>query len=222
MRVYKKLNISSLDELRQRIDNGEIEKLFGNRMAQHIQQGLAETHAMLLYRADDLSELIEEFLLNACQVRRAEAAGDYRRRVEVIDELVFVIETDNFSSVVERMQRYGGRTPLAEVGADHASFALSCRILLTRSCPASLVRTPQYFPQSDPRTSPSVLSYFPTSVLNEWARLVASADHSSPNDLGTSRIKSLAKAVSFSTRNDVLPFGLGPVHCARDKINGKA
>jgi DNA polymerase (family 10) len=130
MRVYKKLKISSLEELRQRIENGEIYKLFGSRMAQHIKQGLVDTHAMLLYRADDLRELIETFLLSACHVRRGEAVGDYRRRVEVIEELVFVIETDNFQNVVERMQRYGGRTPLVAVGADHASFALSSGILL--------------------------------------------------------------------------------------------
>jgi len=130
LRVYKKLNISSLAELRERIENGEIEKIFGSRMAQHIRQGLTETHAMLLYRADDLRELIEEFLLNACRVRRADVAGDYRRRVEVIEELVFVIETDDFPKVIERMQRYGGRTPLIEAGADHASFALSSGLLL--------------------------------------------------------------------------------------------
>jgi DNA polymerase (family X) len=125
MRVYKKLNISSLAELRERLENGEIERIFGSRIAQHIRQGLTETHAMLLYRADDLSELIEEFLLNACRVRRADVAGDYRRRVEVVEELVFVIETDDFPKVIERMQRYGGRTPLIDAAADHASFALA-------------------------------------------------------------------------------------------------
>jgi DNA polymerase (family 10) len=130
MRVYKKLNISSLNELRQRIETGEVEKIFGTRMGQHLRQGLTETHAMLLYRADDLRELIEEFLLNVCHVRRAEAAGDYRRRVEVIEELFFVIETDDFPNVIERLQRYGGRTPLVDAGADHASFALSSGILL--------------------------------------------------------------------------------------------
>jgi DNA polymerase (family X) len=130
MRVYKKLNISSLGELRQRIDSGEVEKTFGARMGQHLRHGLAETHAMLLYRADDLREMIEEFLLNECRVRRAEAAGDYRRRVEVIEELVFVIETDEFPYVVERTQHYGGRTPLVDRGADHATFALSSGILL--------------------------------------------------------------------------------------------
>ena len=130
MRVYKKLNISSLDELRQRIESGEVEKVFGTRMAQHIRQGLTETHAMLLYRADDLHELVEEFLLNSCHVLRAEAAADYRRRVEVIEELVFVVETHDFPNVIERLQRYGGRTPLVDADADHASFALSSGILL--------------------------------------------------------------------------------------------
>jgi len=74
--------------------------------------------------------MIEEFLLTTCRVSRAEAAGDYRRRVEVIEELVFVIATDDFATVVDRLQRYGGRTPLVDLGTDHASFALSSGILL--------------------------------------------------------------------------------------------
>jgi len=130
MRVYKKLNINSVRELRQLMESRQVEQVFGNRMAQHIRQGLTETHAMLLYRADELCHLIQEYLLSACHVRRAEAAGDHRRRVEVIEELVFVIETDDFPHVVERMQRYGGRTPLVGAGVDHASFALSSGILL--------------------------------------------------------------------------------------------
>ncbi len=136
MRVYKKMNIASLEELRDRVDNGEVEKIFGNQMAEHIRRGLTERHAMLLYRADDLCELIEAFLLNACHARRVEAAGEYRRRVEVIEDLVFVIETDNFPNVVERLQHYGGRTPLVHATADHASFALSSGIQL-RLQPAS-------------------------------------------------------------------------------------
>jgi len=86
MRVYKKLDISSVDELRQRLESGEIERLFGARMAQHIRQGLTDTHAMLLYRADDLIAAIEAFLLGPCAVNRAEAAGDFRRRVDVVEK----------------------------------------------------------------------------------------------------------------------------------------
>jgi DNA polymerase (family X) len=130
MRVYKKLGISSIAELRARLKNGEVEKLFGPRMSQHISHGLTDAHAMLLYRADDLRQAVEEFLTKVCGVRRVEAAGELRRRVEVIEELVFVIDTDNFPGVIERMERYGGRTPLLSSNNDQASFAMSAGILL--------------------------------------------------------------------------------------------
>ena len=125
MRVYKKLGISSVEELRQHLESGEIESLFGPRMAQHIHQGLTDVHAMLLYRADDLSEAIEEFLVGRCGASRAEVAGDYRRRVDVIEELVFVVETNDFPAVIDHVQRYGGRTPLVSSGKDSALFSLS-------------------------------------------------------------------------------------------------
>ena len=130
IRVYKKFGICSVDELSQRLESGEIERVFGARMAQHIQQGLTDTRAMLLSRADDLSAAIEAFLLGPCAVNRAAAAGDFRRRVDVIEQLIFVIETHDFPAVVARVQRYGGRTPLVSSGKDHALFSLSSGLLL--------------------------------------------------------------------------------------------
>jgi len=129
-RIYKKLGISSVQQLREKLDNGEIERELGLRMAQHVRQGLAETHAMLLYRADDLRTAVEEFLLGPCRAKRAEVVGEVRRRTEVIEELAFVIETDDFPAVVARLQRYGGRTPLVSSGKDNAVFALSSGVLL--------------------------------------------------------------------------------------------
>jgi DNA polymerase (family 10) len=99
-------------------------------MAQHVRQGVTEAHAILLYRADDLRIAVEEFLLEKCGVRRAEAAGDYRRRVDVIEELAFIVETDNFVAVVSRLERYGGRTPLLSATRDTASYALSSGVIL--------------------------------------------------------------------------------------------
>lgn len=129
-RIYKKLGISSVGELRARLESGDIEKILGQRMAQHVRQGLTETHAMLLYRADDLAAAVGEFLLGACRVKRAEVAGDVRRRVEVIEDLDFVIETEDFPGVVARLQRYGGRTPLVSSAKDSAVFALSSGVML--------------------------------------------------------------------------------------------
>jgi DNA polymerase (family 10) len=130
LRIYKKLGISSIEELRAHLESGSIEEKLGARMAQHVRQGLTETHAMLLYRADDLRDAVEEFLVGPCGVRRAEVAGECRRRVEVIEELTFVIDTDDFPGVMSKLQRYGGRTPLLSSDEDHAVLSLSSGILL--------------------------------------------------------------------------------------------
>jgi len=130
MRIYKKLGIASIEDLRANLQSGVIEKTFGARMSQHVQQGLTESHAMLLYRADDLRDAVEAFLVGPCGAKRAEPAADYRRRVEVIEELVFVVETEDFAGIVARMQRYGGRTPLLSSTTDSALFALSSGIKL--------------------------------------------------------------------------------------------
>ena len=130
LRVYKKLNFSSIEELREKLESGEIESALGPRMAQHVRQGLSEAHAMLLYQADGLRDAIEEFLVAKCGVKEARIVGASRRRVEVVDELAFLIQTDDFSSVVKKMQSYGGRTALLESSADGAVFALAAGVSL--------------------------------------------------------------------------------------------
>jgi DNA polymerase (family X) len=130
LRIYKKLSITSVDALKEKLANGDIEKTLGRRIAEHVRLGLTTTHAMLLYRADDLRIAIEEFLLNKCGVHRAEVVGEYRRRVDVIEEISFVIESDDFDRVISKLKGYGGRTMLVGSGMDNAVFALSAGILL--------------------------------------------------------------------------------------------
>jgi DNA polymerase (family X) len=130
LRIYKKLGITSVDALKEKLANGDIEKTLGRRMAEHVRLGLTETHAMLLYRADDLRIAIEEFLLTQCGVRHAEVVGEERRRVEVIEEIAFVIETDDFDRMISKLERYGGRTMLVSSVKGNAVFALSSGILL--------------------------------------------------------------------------------------------
>jgi len=130
LRIYKKLGISSVEELKAQLENGTIQNHFGARMAQHVRLGVMESHAMLLYHAEDLCEALQSYLIEKCGAQRAEAAGEYRRRVETVQELVFVVDTDDFAHVVARMRRYGGRTPLLDSKADNAVFALSSGIRL--------------------------------------------------------------------------------------------
>jgi DNA polymerase (family 10) len=130
LRAYKKLGISSVDELRAKLESGELEQALGSRLAQHVRQGVTETHAMLLYRAHELRQAVEEFLLDICKVRAAEAVGDYRRRVETIEELSFIVETNDFAALIARLERYGGRTPLVASTRTSATFSLSSGVRL--------------------------------------------------------------------------------------------
>jgi DNA polymerase (family 10) len=130
LRIFKKLQISTAEALHQELESGTIERTFGSRMAQHVRQGLVQTSAILLYHAHNLVLSIEAYLLQRAGATRAEAVGDYRRRVEVIEELSFVVETNDFSKLTFQMERYGGRTPLLESTKNSALFALSSGPLL--------------------------------------------------------------------------------------------
>ena len=44
LRIYKILKISSIDSLREKLEKGEVEQRLGLRMAQHVRQGLTESH----------------------------------------------------------------------------------------------------------------------------------------------------------------------------------
>jgi DNA polymerase (family 10) len=134
LRIYKKLKISSVEALREKLESGEIEAALGPRLAQHVRQGLSESHAMLLYHADQLQSAIEAYLLHKCGVAAVQLVGACRRRVEVVEEIAFVIQTEDFPAVVKRMERYGGRTPLLESTQDLARFALSSGIELRLRC----------------------------------------------------------------------------------------
>jgi DNA polymerase (family 10) len=146
LRIYKKLGISSTDALRESLENGVIARVLGPRMAQHVSQGLTETHAILLSRAHDLRLAMEEFLLGKAAVRRVEAVGDYRRRVELIEQLDFIVETSNFAALVATIETYGGRTPLVKSTNSSATFTLSAGVSLrvdtapTKNWGLSLVR----------------------------------------------------------------------------------
>jgi len=130
LRIYKKLAIFSIDDLRKALEAGEIERIFGARTAQHVRQGLIETHAILLYKAHDLRSAVEEYLLRKCHVDRVEATDAYRRRMEVIGELAFIVGTPDFPALVHQMGRYGGQTPLLSSTEKSAHFALSAGVVL--------------------------------------------------------------------------------------------
>lgn len=130
LRIYKKLKISGIEALRSSLESGEIESIFGARMAQHVRLGLIESQAILLYHAHAVVGAVRNFLIGKAGAEQAEVVGEYRRNVEVISRLDFVVLSKDFSGVVETMKRFGGRTPLLGATDTEATYALSSGPLL--------------------------------------------------------------------------------------------
>jgi DNA polymerase (family 10) len=130
LRIYKKLGISTVQALRSALDSGQIERVFGSRMAQHVRYGLVDTQMILLYHAHSLCKSIENFLMKSAGAEHVEAIGDYRRRVEIIGRFDFLVQARDFNQLVERMMRYGGRTSLVESTATSATYSLPSGPLL--------------------------------------------------------------------------------------------
>lgn len=130
LRIYKKLGIGTVEELKEKLESGEIAAKLGSRMDAHVRQALTESREMLLYDAEPLAHSLEDFLLAQRLVRRVEIAGDYRRRVETLSDLRFLVETDDFSALAGKLERFGGRTERLSVSGNDAVFRLASGILL--------------------------------------------------------------------------------------------
>jgi DNA polymerase (family 10) len=83
LRIFKKLQISSVEALHQALENGAIEQIFGSWMAQHVRQELVQTGVILLYHADDLVASIEAYLLKRAGAKRLSAPGGSGQRIFV-------------------------------------------------------------------------------------------------------------------------------------------
>src|SRR5688572_8015827 len=111
-RIYRKLAIPTVAELREKLQSGELGNQLGARLEQHVRAALTEAHELLLWDVEETVATIERFLLEKCRVKRAHIAGEVRRRVEVIGEISFVVESEDFPALIAALERYGGHTNL--------------------------------------------------------------------------------------------------------------
>jgi DNA polymerase (family 10) len=130
LRIYKKLGIGTVEQLKEKLETGEIGAKLGARMQSHVRQALTESHEMLLYDAEPVARSVENFLLAQRLVRRVEVAGDFRRRVEVVSDLRFLVETEDFPAIAAKLERFGGRTERLSANGNAAVFRFSSGILL--------------------------------------------------------------------------------------------
>ena len=129
-RVFKKLQIRTVPELKEKFEQGEIGKAFGPRMEDHFRLAFRTTTQILLDDADILVAKLERFLKAKCGAQRVELAGEVRRRVEVVGEIAFLIETDDFPRTREAVTRFGGGVALLGSSAREATYQLPSSVTL--------------------------------------------------------------------------------------------
>lgn len=129
-RVFKKLRINTVAALKEKLAEGAITTAFGPRMADHFRNAFRDNTEILLDDADLLAAKIHRFLLDA-GAKRVEIAGDVRRRVEVVSEIVFIVETDDFPALLQRLRKLGRGIDLVETTDRDATFQVPGSIMLT-------------------------------------------------------------------------------------------
>ncbi len=122
-RVYAQLGISTVGELKEALQSGAIGKTMSSRIEQHVRSALTESTTLLLYDADEIAPKIQQYLETVCGAARSVVTGETRRRVDVVNELTFLVEGD-FASVVAKFQRYAGGATVISAEFPRALFKI--------------------------------------------------------------------------------------------------
>jgi DNA polymerase (family X) len=136
-RVYKKLGINTLGELKEKLDAGEIRSQLGSRVDFHIRQGLDDRPRMLLWTATELLGHIATFLESIPELKRFEMVGSLRRKKETIGDLNFVVSGKTARAIFNRFSKFGAVQRVEPLGARKRRFELSAGLAVT------LVWTPE-------------------------------------------------------------------------------
>lgn len=108
-RLYYELGISSLNQLKEACEEGRIKSLpgFGEKLQQKIQRGISKVESSekgtLLGIALPMSRNIVNTLENFPEVVRAAITGSVRRRMETVQDIDILVETDSIKVVKDRI-----------------------------------------------------------------------------------------------------------------------
>jgi DNA polymerase (family 10) len=130
-RVFRKLKIDTVDQLKTQLAAGTVGAAFGPRMEDHIRNALRESNALLLDDADQLAAEIRAYLEKLAEVTRVEVAGDVRRRVETVTEIAFVVESTDFPATIRQLARFRGGIDLIDQTDRDATYQLPASVMLT-------------------------------------------------------------------------------------------
>jgi DNA polymerase (family 10) len=125
LRVYKKLRIGSLEELRQKLDAGDVRDLLGSRLDFQLRQALDHRPRMLLWAAEKLIPGLKIYLTSVCGAVRVETIGSMRRKKDTIADIGFLVTGKTGSNIFRRFATFGAVQSWESLGKHEALFRLS-------------------------------------------------------------------------------------------------
>lgn len=124
-RIYKKLGIKSLAELKAKLDSGEIGESLGARLEYHVRQGLDGRPRILRWATRDVASKFAAFITSLPEVARAEVTGSYRRRKDTVGDLNFLVAGQSAASIFRRVAEFPGILSSESISPKDARFKLS-------------------------------------------------------------------------------------------------
>ncbi len=129
-KLYQRLNIKSIADLKKAINNKQVQNLegFGEKTALNIIEGIKKlenrSQRTLLITAQRIIEPLIEFLNQDENINRLEIAGSYRRRQETIGDFDILASSSKGRKVIKRFVNYSGVKEVISQGETKSSINL--------------------------------------------------------------------------------------------------
>ena len=131
-KLWKELDITTVDALEEAAEAGRVEELegFGARSVEKMLRAIQDyrSHQERFLRADAVQYLrpLLEHLEGASEIQRLEVAGSYRRGKETVGDidLLAVVESDQAPAVMERFTSFAGVERVEMAGETRGSVVL--------------------------------------------------------------------------------------------------
>ncbi|MBC8064819.1 MAG: PHP domain-containing protein [Chlorobia bacterium] len=113
-RLTKSLRVDTVEDLRKKLQAGEVGSAVGATLECKVRQGIEGIRRVLWVEARDLAEHFQALLTHANGCRQVEIAGSVRRGKDTVGTLALVVQTGNAPAARKVLKKHGGVEEVSE------------------------------------------------------------------------------------------------------------
>lgn len=130
LKIYKKLHVRNLNDLKKAITQGKIQEIpgFGEKTAQKILSGIKHLKVYQpRFKLTDVFPLVEnilKYLIKSKAIKLAECAGSFRRHKETVGDLDFIAISNDNNKAIEHFIKFDEVIEVLSKGATRSTVRL--------------------------------------------------------------------------------------------------